>query len=300
METRRTFKKWCLLALMTFVAPPLLLAFVTVGYDLIEWTGLDGGRARPVVFNSYDSLCPEGEKVTLQVQLVRDEFRRRGVANCRVSFQWDNKTLGQAVTDERGRAALLWQAPKIGDYLISVSTAGNKPYTSAKDRLLCSVRPKGKRTLIVDIDNTLAVTRDWYFIDDFTNAPIVPGAQESLTALSQRYSIVYLTARMLRHRRQTLQWLASRGFPRNPAVFLQLDDYPSYNQEKYKTESIARLRKKCSRFIAGVGDKESDGKAYLANEMRAIIIDDKEETGNFEYVSSWPEVEQRLMSGLDV
>ena len=60
------------------------------------------------------------------------------------------------------------------------------------------------------------------------------------------------------------------------------------------------MRKKCTRFIAGVGDKESDGKAYLANEMRAIIIDDKEETGNFEFVSSWPEVEQRLMSGLDV
>ena len=285
---------------MAFVAPPLVIVLGTIAFDLIEATGLDGGRVRPVTFNAHDCLCIEGEKTVVRARLVRDEFRRRGVALCPVRFTEGDEIIGQAVTDERGYVSIVWSPPTLGDYLVKVSFSGKGAYGPAKEQLLCSVRPKDRPTLIVDIDNTLAVTRDWYFLDEFDKAPPVPCALESLTNLADRYAIIYLTARMVRHRRKTLQWLAAKGFPRNPAIFLELDEYPRYSQEKFKKEAIARLRSTCKRIVAGVGDKESDGRAYLANHMRAIILDNGPEEGDFEHVSSWLEVEQRLIAGLDV
>ena len=300
METRRTIKKWCFLGLMTFLAPMLVIVLGTVACDLIEATGLDGGRLRAVSFNAHDCLCVEGESTLLRARIVRDEYRRRGVAGCIVRFNLGEKLLGESKSDELGYVQTKWSPPKLGDYVVKVHFAGASLYGKAEDELLCSVRPKDRRTIIVDIDNTLAVTRDWYFLDDFDKAPLVPCSLDSLTTLADRYAIIYLTARMVRHRRKTLQWLAAKGFPRNPAIFLELDKYPRYSQEKYKKEAIARLKTKCGRIVAGVGDKESDGKAYLANGLRAIILDNRPEEGDFEYVSSWPEIEQRLLAGLDV
>ena len=285
---------------MTFLAPLLVMILGTVACDLIEATGLDGGRLRVVAFNAQDCICVEGESTLLRARLVRDEFRRRGVAGCTVRFTMGGKLIGECKSDELGHAQTKWAPPKLGDYLIKVHFNGASPYGKAEDELLCSVRPKDRRTIIVDIDNTLAVTREWYFLDEFDKAPLVPCSLESLTTLTDRYAIIYLTARMVRHRKKTLQWLAAKGFPRNPALFLELDKYPRYSQEKYKKEAIAGLKSKCGRIVAGVGDKESDGKAYLANGLRAIILDNGPQEGDFEHVSSWPEIEQRLLAGLDV
>ena len=116
--------------------------------------------------------------------------------------------------------------------------------------------------------------------------------------LSEKFLIVYLTARDDSFLPATMQWLGIKGFPQGPVFFSDLSKTAFLGSaEKFKKARLAAWRKAGINLQVGIGDRPEDASAYLANNMKAFILGAKpgELPMRADAAGSWPEISRFLL-----
>lgn len=270
---------------------------------------------KAVILSGWDVVARPGEAVTLSVKVEREGFGfsnqaqawaakadastmaiwRRDIEGAEIAFGYQGASLGSDASDDDGTATVEWTPPGLGDHEVTLDFAGTDKFKPASTTLLVSVRdPDARDTLIFDIDHTLCETNNWNVIRGKTDDPSLPGSLEVFEKLAADHDVIYVTARPDKFLDVTRRWVKRWGFARNPIFLLPYKKYPTYNEAKYKTETITRLKSKFPRITMGFGDKESDAKAYTATGLRTFILGDAGGVDGAEEVADWAEIDSIL------
>ncbi|MBY0371340.1 hypothetical protein K2X33_11680, partial [bacterium] len=205
--------------------------------------------------------------------------------NQRLTFSLGGKVLGSARTDwTEGTAFFSIPAPEVGMHLVSVTLDADSRYTAPVAELVLVVCERDQPLLITDVDHTLAdASGTDVLFKKPQDIPVVAGAPDVLARLSQRYQVVYLTARDDSMMNRTKEWLAVARLPKAPALFwdITLSGQPPLSHTKYKTQAVGRLAKEFSNLALGVGDLVGDAEAYLANGIPAYIVLDRQDPASY-------------------
>lgn len=222
---------------------------------------------------AFDAVTPPGRAVTLTIKLERDNLLHRDLEHVPVVFAKGEKTLGSAKTGDDGIATLEWTPPH-GDpamHEIAVSLAPEAKYAAPAVTLRVFVRDPKRPVLVVDLDGTVCAAGA---IDvatkDPKDLPAMAGSAEALVALSKRYDILYLTARDDGLFARSRAWLDLEGFPAAPLLVRDVK-LTTLSAERFKKKRLLALKQDYN-LVAGVGDRDEDGDAYLAAGMKALLV----------------------------
>jgi hypothetical protein len=267
---------------------------------------------KDVLLSGIDQLALPGRWVKLTAKLEQDGFGkeetpepdsgplsskiwRRDIPGRLVHFFYQESEVGTEVTNKDGEAHLLWKPPGVGDFQLVARFEGDDKFSPGTGSMVCGVRPPGRPTLILDIDHTISNASTWQIIRGDIEAPPLPDAVEVVKELAEHFDIVYVTARINKFQAYTRAWLDHHGFPRSAIFFLDLKKYPTYNEAKYKIATIHPIKALFTGLTLGIGDKESDAKAYRHHALRALILGDTGEVQGAEHVESWLEIREILL-----
>jgi hypothetical protein len=184
--------------------------------------------------------------------------------------------LGEALTDAKGIARLMTPLPSGTTHYRAEAGIGN---VKVSDEGLVFPFPAGRTVIVCDIDETVSMThyRELVFDsrDDMWSKPFKDAAA-TLTELSGRFGLVYLTARPYFLLEKTKRWLLANGFPACPVITT-----PSVNQslgvQAFKAERIGHLQKVVHTVGIGIGNANTDSEAYAMQDLLTIIIDDHDD-----------------------
>jgi len=206
----------------------------------------------------------------------------RGIAGVTIAFEAEGRQLGVAVTDKDGFARMTHTAPRRpGDTVVTLRPvqAPDKFSSDSRDVLqlrydiLLAVREPHAEFLVVDLDHTVV---DAGYYEVFTgDPPAMAHAADVLWRLSERdgYSIIYLTQRPDALTRKSKLWLKENQFP--PGVLFTVRTKESMGDTaEVKARHLRPLTARWEGIVIGVGDREGDARAYLANGMQAYVIPD--------------------------
>ena len=278
-----------------------------------------------MLFYGQDVLAEPGEPVELVARL-RKPKSFRGVADVVVSFDEGGQRLGLAVTDKDGVARLAYTAPGTpGDVTVTVAPVAapdklrkdNRDALQLRYDLLVAVRRTDARFVVVDLDHTIVDAGAFEVV--VGEPPAMAHAVDVLRRLSERngYNILYLTQRPDILTRKSRLWLTDNRFPPGVLVTVRTKEMMSDTAE-VKTRRLKPFTARWENIVVGVGDREGDAHAYLANGMRAYVIpnlgdgskdaDEKRKRAaamlrrlgdnpNVQAVRSWLQIEQSLTQG---
>ncbi len=142
------------------------------------------------------------------------------------------------------------------------------------------------KAILVFIDGTICDTRarhhligmpDFYQRDKILEDRAVRGSVNCLNELSQRYEIVYISARPESARLHTQEWLEKMGYPKGSL-------YLAESQESRL--SLVKGMKERFDFIAGIGDRWDDNELHSEIGCLSIILQ--------EYEGKWKTVTDRI------
>jgi phosphatidate phosphatase PAH1 len=204
--------------------------------------------------------------------------------------------LCEAFTNEDGIASAELKGFFEGAHLIRCTYIAI-PAVKAVSRVFV-IKPETP-VLVCDIDHTIAdISTLGFLTSKPEDIPVVPGSVEALKKLSEKFLIVYLTARDDSFLAATMQWLGLKGFPQGPVFFSDLSKTAFLGSaEKFKKTRLAAWRKAGINLQAGVGDRPEDARAYLSNNIRAFILSGKPEKlpVRADAVTSWAEISDALL-----
>ncbi len=154
--------------------------------------------------------------------------------------------------------------------------------------------------IICDIDFTLSYTNVFLYITrNILSIKSLPDASSVLTELSKKYTLIYLTGRIINHTKMTKLWLKKNNFPDGPIISRHTES--TFDLMRYKSKSIASVSVISKKGI-GIGDLNSDIKAYLTNDLVAIKIknpiirvkqhEEYEKRQNFYEAESWKAIKK--------
>ncbi len=242
----------------------------------------DGGALRAeesghaVKLSAYDLLGLPGEPAAIRAKLEHDGLSGLNPDMKGYPLQFGGPpALGQdAVTDGEGTASASGRFPEHPGAIgrVRVRFPGSRGHRAAETTARLFAWPADSRILVVDIDHTICDfrQRDVPFAD-VARVPATEGSVPALRAIARDYRILYLTARDEALFNQSRAWLEARGFPEGP--LMTRDYWPWESREGYKRKALGRLKARYPHLTAGVGDTAGDARAYLANGLRAIVID---------------------------
>jgi hypothetical protein len=235
-----------------------------------------------------DVVAPEGRPLTLQATVERDilPLWDPPLAGVDVTFRSEGRILGVARTDERGVARLTLPAPAgPGRMRVVADIAG--PLAAPEAPFLVDTLPPDREVAVVDIDGTVAdVHPRWQGLRDNRKIHPLAGAVESVRALSERFAVVFLTARDHIFRAKTRDWLREHGFPDAPVLMRRGKRYWNQSSESHKRERLSEL---AVPLRIGVGDAPGDAAAYAGSGMRAYLLGGARFAGAFS-VQGWREI----------
>lgn len=305
---------------------PLLLGALALALVLPSAQAKPRGKDKPVIVTAQDMLIREGSSVTLRAKLEREGFgfgiQEAGVAEDplpseeidteeigamgiwrsdikgrQLSFFLGEKKLGGQITDKEGFATYTWTPPGVGDYLIQARFGGDHKYAPGSDSLMVSVRSRETPITVLDIDHTLSHTSNKNVLKGkIDDKPLEHSLNVVKRFLEEGRTMIYVSARLNKFNDVTRRWLDHHGYPRRPTYFLDIKRYPTYNEAKYKTVTLSRIRQSFPNMVLGVGDKDSDAEAYRAVGMRALILGDAGDVEGAEEVENWHQIEDLLYS----
>lgn len=193
----------------------------------------------------------------------------KGLPNQQVRFFVDEKASESVSTDLMGRASRTLDK-KSSTHTYKVRAEGEKETLIASGSIhrWDADRP----AIAVDLDETISQTEyiDLIWGSGMTSRPM-QGSPEALRKLSKEYYLVYCSARPRFMLDQTRKWLVKHKFPRGP-IILASDFRASLRQAAAKKELFADLRRKWPNVRVGIGDKNADVEACLANDMLPVIV----------------------------
>ena len=255
-------------------------------------------RAR---LQGYDGIALPGEEVILKAKLEKDDVFHLDLEDQKVVFSLGGKTIGTAITGERGIARLAYKPEEGGTYRIHVAIHPDSPYQGEEGEVLLQVVPKDRDLLVSDVDHTIADI-SWlkFLVTANEDVPPLADAPDVLQQLSARYQIIYLTARDDSFMKKTKEWMSLQELPRAPIIFWDFLGSPSRSRSRFKKEMIAKLKQDWPQVVVGIGDQRGDAEAYLENGLRAFILGDEENLPDgATRVSSWKEILTALVPAAD-
>lgn len=244
---------------------------------------------------AFDALVPPGRAVALTVKLERDNLAHRDLERVAVVFAKGDAVIGRATTGEEGIATLEWTPPaaKPDTYEITVSLAPDAAYEAPAVSLRVFVRDPKRPVLVVDLDGTVCAAGA---LDVATkepkDLPAVPGAAEALVALAKRYDVLYLTARDDGLFARSREWLDLKGFPAAPLLVRDLK-LTTLSAERFKRQRLLELKRDFD-LVAGVGDREDDGEAYVAAGMKALLVGEGRTPEGAQRYPDWGKIREAL------
>lgn len=261
-------------------------------------TGCAAIALRPELIGC-DAPAAAGRPVTIRAKLqgpgalvFKPDLHGRAV-----EFYDGDRLLGSALTGRDGIASLECAFDEAGYHRVSVSRPGAE--NTAPTALRVYAQGNGRPFLVIDIDNTLCRTRllGAMFLNASHRVP-ARGAAETLRALSDRYEFIYLTGRDDSEINVTRRWLRDRGFPHGLILARDLK-LATLSSERFKTAALAELLRLSFRIRAGIGNRDEDARALMANGIPAILFHSRErELKRTFFVKKWTEVAAAL-DGLD-
>ncbi len=201
--------------------------------------------------------------------LVTLPVRRGGVT---IRFSVDGEEIGAAETKADGSATVPYTPREEREYRV-VATCEHpreKPPFTAEGTIFS--RSTRKKALILDIDRTLFASSTLGAIFKRSSAvrPL-EGAVEVTRALAHVYDLIVITGRKRYLQGKTRRWFRDKGFPPAP-MFFAPPFRPTLSHERFKLTLIRTLRRSWKNISVGIGDRDSDARAYLANGLTAIIL----------------------------
>jgi hypothetical protein len=219
----------------------------------------------------------EGMKSTLEARVERGPAGKgaQGVAGLPVRFFVHEQLLGETRTDSMGTAVFECELPAEATHYRAEARVGDR--TLKMDGLVFAF-PRHRTVIVCDIDGTISMThyRELVFDqEDMASRPL-PDAAATLTELSQRFGLVYLTARPAFLLEKTKRWLEANGFPR-AAVITTPSLAESIAVQRFKSRRIDRLRSVLGTVAIGIGNAATDSEAYAMQNLLTLIIDEEDD-----------------------
>lgn len=251
---------------------------------------------KPTKLVAYDAITIPGEKVILTAKIEKKIlFFRPDIKGEKLLFYIDNKNIGASVTDNDGFAYLPCTINKQGIFELTVKLSPASKFFSAtvSAKIFCS--DKNKPAIIVDIDHTVAdVSWLGYILKSNNKVKPLKNAPEILQKLSKEYNLIFVTKREDIFLQKTEDWLKMYKFPDAPVFFWDWGKYP-FNSAEYKSERIKKLKQIWKNISIGIGDRDTDIEAYLANGLKVIKIGKENKViPDVTFVSGWNDIENLL------
>jgi phosphatidate phosphatase APP1 len=246
------------------------------GMMLLSFLSATAGCAssRKLSLQSDDAIAAPGQKTLFSAWLQRGDSLafKDDVANAKVQFFVDHHKVGEATTDNLGRAVTYANIPAgKSNTFRAVATTPEGEHEDATGQLF---RWSRQRTIIaVDVDGTISSTNysDLFVSLTDTLSKPLKGSVDSLKALSKRYQILYISARPRFLTQKTRHWMREHDFPPGPyAHGLGFD--ACFHQDTTKREILADLRARWPNVLIGIGDKGEDDRAFGASGMLTLIV----------------------------
>lgn len=241
----------------------------------------------------YDCIAIAGKGAKLVVKVEkRITYLNPDYKGARVEFYDDRgKPLGTASTKRDGFSELQVNAPSDpGPYEYSAVVYGRNDNSSDKVRIRVFAYHVSHEFVVTDIDHTISDFPEMLVpFRDVKKVKPLPKASETLTFLSKRYGIVYLTARDDSLLNMTREWLSMNAFPDGPVVVRDLSAW-NLSGEKFKTKKLAELRETIPNFKYGFGERVEDQRAYKANGIQGFHISKKVVCDFSITVKNWAEI----------
>jgi len=232
---------------------------------LREALGADG----KYLFMGQDALCLPGREVRMTVKLVKVSISHE-VEAAPIRIFHKDQLLAEGRTDHEGEASFTFRPEKVGDYeFVARYQPLDKPASSVQTQLLLAARPADAALCVVDLDKTLV---DSGFRRVLTgDPPPMNHSPRVMNRIAERWTVIYLTSRSEYLGPKTKDWLRKHRFPNGPVLLAETEELLTGNR-RYKSQSLARIRRDFIGRGVGIGNKKSDVLAYQENGLEAIYL----------------------------
>ncbi|MFN8012021.1 MAG: hypothetical protein U0P81_11540 [Holophagaceae bacterium] len=230
-------------------------------------------QSRTPYHGASDAVARPGEAVLLTAFFRHSAGAQKNLEHARVRAEWERngawQALGEARTDEAGRALLAAKAPETPGPVKVRWWFKDQPVEAT----LWVVR-EGQPITVFDIDGTLTPS-DRENVKDYARRllrraraegpKLRPNAVLAALKASKDSLPVFLTGRPPFLGRPTREWLATHGFP-SGMVFLMPESRDAWPSEghvgKAKLERLKELQAKGLRIVRAYGNATTDITAY--------------------------------------
>ncbi len=228
------------------------------------------GTEGDYLFTVTDTMANPGEEISLKVRLQSGDFLR-GRQGHVVRFTLDGTPYKAAETNGDGVATVSFEPPAAGNYRFTAEVApmGLAKAPPPPQQLLVTCREREDPLVVVDLDKTV-VASGFHTVLIGDPTPMA-GSVDVLKRLTGQYTIVYLTHRPDALGPKSKRWLRQQGYPAGPVLLSDIGGFFS-GSGTYKSEALARLKRRFEKIEIGIGDKISDAQAYHANGLKAFLI----------------------------
>ncbi|MDA0841110.1 MAG: hypothetical protein O3B01_26280 [Planctomycetota bacterium] len=255
-----------------------------------------GNTKRGPLLQGFDVITTPGEDVFLKAMLSRvvASGSSEALSRKKIYFYLAGQRLGESLTSTAGIAGIKYSAPKVGDYRIGLSTSRRDATKITDSNLLVRVVEPRAFLLLVDIERVLHESSSvrFPFIPN-AELPVMPQAVETLTALAESRSLVFVSSSGGGEIQKIKDWLALRQLPVAPVLCWDLPSNPE-KASLLKAEHIRMLAGMFPNILGGIGNRRADAVALNSNGLASYIITrdplDKSELANLKVFTGWDEV----------
>ncbi len=255
-----------------------------------------------------DALAMPGRPVRIEAKLVhRALFAQTGLGGEQLEFFVGDRRIGQAMTGGDGRAMLEWTPRLRGNHVVTVKVAAGRRVESVPASAVVACWERRRPILLVE--NRALVEAIKVPLAPLPRLPASVGHQEGpepapdavavLKQLSQFfYNVIYLSrgetgpGSIAGETGDVREWLRRHEFPTGLSLTVKSGRTAFEEQlDELKAEGWDNIQ-------AGVGRSVEFAEVLLAHRMKAVILEDADQSDKFpekaHVVKDWREVRKKL------
>lgn len=223
----------------------------------------------PALLTAEDVVVLPGQQAQLTA-FIDSKYLKQSVVGANVTFQVNCKRVGQARTDEEGRAAV---SAEIDEYATTYQARAVIDGRIVQGNGRIFHWDLSRTVVAVDVDDTISHTNysDLFIAEYDATSPPLENAPQVLGELAHKFRILYVSARPRWLHDKTKVWLDDHNFPRGP--ILHAPGFEGcFRQTYYKKQLLSQFQSRYPNLLIGVGDNIKDDVAYGDHRMLAVIL----------------------------